>query len=186
MKWLLTQQLKMVDVYSLVTNLYYSLLWNTNKDILTVLVTIDFNFMDKKTLLIFLRSTEERHSYRIRNWVWLNDRIVIFDDLIFTKPSFAPSLLKLFCNICGYYSKTLLENQVLIFLSGRNRIKTDLNVYFLEHIICFVSVCVLQVLIRGIRPTLLILGRQRIKIICNVFTNLHNSCCFCKIKTPKH
>ncbi len=140
----------------------------------------------KQTLLIFLRSIEERHSYRIRNWVWLNNRIVIFDDLIFTKPSFAPSLLKLFCNICGYYSKTLLENQVLIFLSGRNRIKTDLNVYFLEHIICFVSVCVLQVLIRGIRPTLLILGRQRIKIICNVFTNLHNSCCFCKIKTPKH
>ncbi len=80
MKWLLTQQLKMVDVYSLVTNLYYFLLWNTNKDILTVLVTIDFNFMDKKTLLIFLRSTEERHSYRIKNWVWLNDRIVIFDD----------------------------------------------------------------------------------------------------------
>ncbi len=51
-----------------------------HKDILTVLVTIDFNFMDKKTLLIFLRSTEERHSYRIRNWVWLNNRIVIFDD----------------------------------------------------------------------------------------------------------
>lgn len=138
-----------------------------------------------QTLLIFLRSTEERHAYRIRNWVWLNDRIVIFY-LIFPKPSFAPSLLKMFCDICGYYSKNILENQVLIFLSGRNRIKTDLNVYFLEHIICFVSICVLQVLIRGIRPTLLILGRQWIQIICTVFTNLHNNCCFCKRKIPKH